>query len=149
MSEKELKMSTNATRNTTTGLIFESKAFGRNKHGINVTGYELYRYMESKGLNWKDYICKRLISDEGYLDYDNDELRIYEKKFQENRGSADEKPQTCAFKVFQFNKLAKALGVSRATYTYILSDWFKQPCYKDMLDYIKSVEGCDYYFCEE
>ena len=127
-------MSTNATRNTTTGLIFEKKVSGLNKHGINVTKYSLYRYMKSKGLNWEDYISRRLLPDEAYLDYDNDELRIYEKKFQKSNGSADEKPQTC---------------VSKVTYTYILSDWFKQPCYKDMLDYIKSVEGCDYYFCEE
>jgi len=30
-------------------------------------------------------------------------------------------------------------------YIYILSDWFKNPRYKDVLDYIHSV-GCDYYF---
>jgi hypothetical protein len=142
-------MSTNATRNTTTGLIFEEKVSGLNKHGINVTKYSLYRYMESKGLNWEDYISRRILPDEAYLDYDNDELRIYEKKFQKTSGSADEKPQTCGFKIMQFNKLAKALGVSKATYTYILNDWFKQPMYKDMLDYIKSIEGCDYYFSEE
>ena len=142
-------MSTNATRNTTTGAIFENKANGLNKRGINVTKHSLYRYMKSKGLNWEDYISRRLLPDEAYLDYDSDELRVYEKKFQKTNGSADEKPQTCGFKILQFRKLGKALGVSKVTYTYILSDWFKQSCYKDMLDYIKSVEGCDYYFCEE
>ena len=30
-------------------------------------------------------------------------------------------------------------------YIYLLDDWFKQPCYKDVLDYIQSVD-CDYYF---
>ena len=142
-------MSINTTRDTTTGIAFENQTSGLNKNGINVTKYSLYRYMQSKGLNWEDYISRRILPDEGYLDYDNDELRIYEKKFQQTNGSADEKPQTCGFKILQFNKIAKALGVSKATYTYILSDWFKQPIYKDMLDYIKSVEGCDYYFYEE
>lgn len=28
---------------------------------------------------------------------------------------------------------------------YILSSWFKQPKYKDLLDYIHNV-GCEYYF---
>lgn len=142
-------MSTNVTRDTTTGIIFENKISGLNKNGIDVTKYNLYSYMKSKGLKWEDYISRRLLPDEGYLDYENDELRIYEKKFQKTNGSADEKPQTCGFKILEFNKIAKALGVSKVTYTYLLSDWFKQPKYKDMLDYIKSVEGCDYYFCEE
>ena len=142
-------MSTNATRNTTTGIAFEKEVQGKNTNGINVTKHSLYRYMTSKGLNWENYISRRLLPDEAYLDYEADELRVYEKKFQKTNGSADEKPQTCAFKILQFNKIAKALGVSKATYTYILSDWFKQPMYKDMLEYIKSVEGCDYYFVEE
>ena len=30
-------------------------------------------------------------------------------------------------------------------YMYLLSDWFKQSKYKDVLDYIISV-GCEYYF---
>lgn len=141
-------MNKNPSRDTTTGLVFENKVSGTNKNGINVTKNSLYRYMKSKGLDWEDYISRRILPDEAYLDYDADELRIYEKKFQHTNGSADEKPQTCGFKILQFNKLAHALGVSKATYTYILSDWFKQPMYKDMLDYIKSVDGCDYYFAE-
>lgn len=31
-------------------------------------------------------------------------------------------------------------------YIYILSDWFKNPGYKDVLDYIISIDGCSYYF---
>ena len=142
-------MSTNASRDTTTGLIFEDKASGLNKNGIDVTKHKLYSYMKSKGLRWEDYVSRRLLPDEAYLDYENDELRIYEKKFQKTPGSADEKPQTCGFKISQFNKIAQALGVSKVTYTYIFNDWFKQSMYKDMLDYIKSVDGCNYYFCEE
>lgn len=64
-------------------------------------------------------------------------------------GSADEKPQTCAFKIFQFRKIGKAIGAEKVFYTYIFNDWFKKPEYRDMLEYIKSVDGCDYVFEEE
>ena len=30
-------------------------------------------------------------------------------------------------------------------YIYLLDNWFRDPRYKDVLDYIHSV-GCDYYF---
>jgi len=30
-------------------------------------------------------------------------------------------------------------------YVYVLSDWFKDPSYRDVLDYIKSVK-CHYFF---
>ena len=30
-------------------------------------------------------------------------------------------------------------------YIYLLSEWFKKPAYKDVLDYIVSV-NCSYYF---
>ena len=134
------------SRDTTTGLRFEEQVSVKH-NGIDLTKYKLYAYLQSCGINYKKIISKKLLPDEAYLD--NGKLYIYEKKFQKTKGSADEKPQTCGFKILQFNKLAKALGVSKATYTYLLSEWFKQPIYKDMLDYIKSVEGCDYYFCED
>ena len=50
-ARNELIMSTNATRDTTTGLIFEEKVSGLNKHGINVTKHNLYHYMKSQGLD--------------------------------------------------------------------------------------------------
>ena len=84
--------------------------------------------------------------DEAYIDEETKTVRIYEKKFQQTAGSADEKPQTCGFKILQFRKLFAPLGFTDVTYTYIFNDWFKQSMYKDMLDYIKSVDGCDYFF---
>lgn len=76
---------------------------------------------------------------------------MYEKKFQKTEGSADEKPQTCAFKIWEFRKIGKALGIKpeNVTYTYIFNDWFKQDKYADMRQYIKSVDGCDYIFEDE
>lgn len=71
------------------------------------------------------------------------------KKYQQSEGSADEKPQTCAFKIWEFSKIGKALGAEKVTYTYILSSWFAHPKYKDMLEYIRTVPGCDYILKED
>ena len=59
-------------------------------------------------------------------------------------GSVDEKLQTCDFKKKQYKKLLSQINID-VEYIYLLSDWFKKPEYKDVLDYIISV-GCSYYF---
>ncbi len=69
---------------------------------------------------------------------------IIECKFQKKPGSVDEKLQTCDFKKQQYQKLLAQLNIE-AEYIYLLSDWFKQKKYKDVLDYIISVR-CSYYF---
>lgn len=139
---------THASRDTTTGLLFEERVKIQ-EQGINVTKHELYRYLKSKGIDYTNLISKKLLPDEAFIDTKNLRLVIYEKKFQQTPGSADEKPQTCAFKIWEYKKIATALGLKDVTYTYIFNDWFKKPEYKDMLDYIKSIDGCDYFFWEE
>ena len=139
---------THASRNTTTGLLFEEKVKFNNK-GIDLTKHNLYRFLKEKNIDYKEIISKKLLPDEAYYNEEEKTLYIYEKKFQQTSGSADEKPQTCAFKIFQFRKIGKAIGAERVFYTYIFNDWFKKPEYKDMLEYIKSVDGCDYVFEEE
>ena len=119
-----------------------------NYKGINLTKHKLYKYMDKLGIKWKDIISKQILPDEAYFDENTKELKIYEKKFQQVKGSADEKPQTCAFKIHQFKKIGNAIGAKSVTYTYLLSSWFARPEYKDMLEYIKSVEGCDYQIME-
>lgn len=138
---------THASRDTTTGAKFEERV-KINTTGINLTKHNLYKYMDKLGIKWNDVISKKLLPDEAYFDESTKELKIYEKKFQQVAGSADEKPQTCAFKIFQFKKIGKAIGAKKVTYTYLLSSWFSKPEYKDMLDYIKSVDGCDYQIME-
>ena len=108
----------------------------------------MYRFLTSKGVNWNDYLSKKLLPDEAYYDEENNRVIIYEKKYQQTAGSADEKPQTCAFKIYQFRKLFAALGITDVSYIYIFNEWFKKPEYKDMLEYIKSVDGCDYIFAD-
>lgn len=138
---------THASRDTSTGTKFEQKV-QINTAGIDLTKHNLYKYMDKLGIKWNDVISKKLLPDEAYFDENTKELKIYEKKFQQVAGSADEKPQTCAFKIFQFKKIGKAIGAKKVTYTYLLSSWFSKPEYKDMLDYIKSVNGCDYQIME-
>ena len=138
-------MATHASRNTTTGLLFEEKVH-MEQIGEDISKHALYRFLKDKGVDWKDYLSKKLLPDEAYFDEENNRVIIYEKKYQQTAGSADEKPQTCAFKIYQFRRLFAALGITDVQYIYIFNDWFKKPEYKDMLDYIKSVDGCDYIF---
>ena len=139
---------THASRDTTTGLLFEERVKIK-KNGIDVTKHKLYRYLEQQGIDYKTLISKKLLPDEAFIDLDSSRLVVYEKKFQQTTGSADEKPQTCAFKIHEYRKIAAALGLKETTYTYIFNDWFKKPEYRDMLEFIKSIDGCDYFFWEE
>lgn len=133
-------------RNTSTGLAWE-EICQADKEGIDLSKHNLYRYLSQKQINWKKLISKKLLPDEAYLV--NNELKVYEKKFQQTPGSVDEKLQTCAFKILQYKKIGRALGVQKVTYTYLLNNWFSRPEYKDVLNYIHSVDGCDYKIMEE
>lgn len=138
---------THASRNTTTGLIFEEKANIKCPNGaIDLTKTKLYSYLASQGVDWKDYISRKLLPDNAFYFKEDNEVIIYEKKFQQTEGSADEKPQTCAFKIREFRKLLSSIGVDKVSYIYVFNDWFDKPRYKDMLEYIKLVDGCDYFF---
>lgn len=140
-------MATHASRNTTTGLTFEEKV-KMESLGEDISKHALYRFLAKNNINWEQYISKKLLPDEAYFDKTNNRVIIYEKKYQQTEGSADEKPQTCAFKIYEYRKLFKSLGITDVSYIYIFNDWFKKPQYKDMLEYIKSVDGCDYIFAE-
>lgn len=150
--------------NTVTGLRFERKAsiltILKSKDGYSVKDnsifYEgkevaqsyqkhgLYKYLKSKNIDYKKYISKKLLPDEAIYVIKNNTLFVIEIKFQKTPGSVDEKLQTCDFKKKQYKKLMSALNID-VEYIYILSDWFRKPEYKDVLDYIISV-GCQYYF---
>lgn len=104
----------------------------------------LYGFLESKGVDYKRYISKKLLPDEALYVIINNTLFIIEMKFQKVAGSVDEKLQTCDFKRKQYAKLMAPLNIE-VEYIYILSEWFMVPAYKDVLDYVISV-GCQYYF---
>lgn len=150
--------------NTLTGLNFERErevlTLLRKKKGYTVKGnailyrgkeiahsYKkngLYKFLESRGINYRKYLSKKLLPDEALYVIVNNTLFIIEMKFQKVAGSVDEKLQTCDFKRKQYAKLMAPLNIE-VEYIYILSDWFRAPQYKDVLDYIISV-GCQYYF---
>lgn len=138
---------THASRNTTSGLKFEQLTFLK-KEGLDLTKNKLYKYLKNNGIDWTKILSRKILPDEAYYNPITKVFSVYEKKYQATPGSADEKPQTCAFKIWQFKKLGKAIGATTTTYTYIFNNWFKQPIYKDMLEYIKSIQGCDYIFYE-
>lgn len=109
-----------ASRDTTTGLEFE-KRVTVNRSGINLSQDKLYQYLKTQNIDYTTILSRKLKPDEAYLE--DDHLYIYEKKFQKTEGSADEKPQTCAFKIWEFRKIGAALGIKpkNVTYTYILT----------------------------
>ncbi len=150
--------------NTITGLNFEREGdileLLKKQEGYTVKGhaifYEgkevaqsyrknaLYKFLELKGVDYKKHLSKKLLPDEALYVIINNTLFIIEMKFQKVAGSVDEKLQTCDFKRKQYAKLMAPLNIE-VEYIYILSEWFKAPGYKDVLDYIISV-GCQYYF---
>jgi hypothetical protein len=151
--------------NTKSGLYFEEEAdfltiitkqkgysiknnaiyFNKKKIALTFKKYGLYRYLEKNGIDYKKIISKKLLPDDAIFVVKNNTFFIIEIKFQKVGGSTDEKLQTCDFKIKQYKKLLAQLNVE-VQYIYILNDWFKKPEYKDVLDYIISINGCSYYF---
>ena len=97
--------------------------------------YGLYKFFESRSINWQDYWSKRLLPDDSIYVIINNTFYVIECKFQKVAGSVDEKLQTCDFKKKQYKKIFSRLNIE-VQYIYLLSDWFKKPEYKDVLDYI-------------
>ena len=155
--------------NTKTGLVFEGKtdlqtflcgqkgySSQTNKLGWVDVFYNkeqvasifkktaLYRFLDSREVDWKSILSKKLLPDDSIYVVCNNTFFVIECKFQKVAGSVDEKLQTCDFKKKQYKKLLAQLNME-VEYIYLLSEWFKQKQYKDVLEYIISV-GCSYYF---
>lgn len=160
-----MKLGGKGGANTKTGILFEGKIdfltfikkqkdysvegnkilFKREEVALSFKGRALYSYLNDKGIDWKKFISAQLIPDDVVFVIVNNTFFILEIKFQSVGGSTDEKLQTCAFKIQQYRKLLSELNVE-VQFIYILNDWFKSSRYKDVLNYIVSVEGCYYYF---
>ena len=109
--------------------------------------YALYKFLESKGVEYKNILSKRLLPDECYYSFENSTLYICEKKYQQGNGSVDEKLQTCDFKKRQYKRLVQSMDNVNVEYFYVLNDFFNDTAYRDVLSYIEDV-GCRYYFNE-
>lgn len=151
--------------NTRTGLVFEGKVdlatfiaaqdgYSVSDHAVYYKGNkvaEIYKkysfysdFLKPKGIDWKKIISKRLIPDDSIFVLVNNTVFIIECKYQKVGGSVDEKLQTCDFKKKQYQKLLAQINVE-VEYVYLLSDWFRDEKYRDVLNYIHSVR-CQYYF---
>lgn len=151
--------------NTKTGLLFEGKTdlstFLGQQKGYRVENTEVYYnnelvarvfkkhkfytvLLKELDINWKDYISKQLLPDDSIFVIIKNTVFIIECKHQQVVGSVDEKLQTCDFKKKQYKKLLAKANLD-VEYIYLLDNWFRDPSYNDVLDYIHSV-GCDYYF---
>lgn len=147
--------------NTKTGLYFEGKVdfktLIKKQKDYQVKGNEIlykgktvalsfvkhdfYTYLEENEIDYKKYISRKLLPDDSIYVIVNNTFFIIEIKFQEVDGSTDEKLQTCDFKIKQYRKLLKKLKVE-VEFIYILNDWFEDPKYKDVVNYINSIKGC-------
>ena len=111
-------------RDTTTGLKFEKatdlidylergrgyKHLGENIYSngrttlVNLKGNKLYTWLNTYGVKFQDRISRKLLPDECVYSTGSNTLYVFEKKFQQTAGSADEKLQTCDFKKKQYEK---------------------------------------------
>ena len=151
--------------NTRTGLVFEGKVdlaqflnaqphyavcgdkvFYNGEQVARVFKKHLFYsvFLEELEKKKKKYLSKQLLPDDCIFVLHNNTLFIIECKFQQVKGSVDEKLQTCDFKKKQYKKLLAPANIE-VEYVYLLGEWFKNPKYKDVLDYIISV-NCSYYF---
>ncbi len=151
--------------NTKTGLIFEGKTdlstFLNAQKGYKVEKDKVFYKNELVGrvfkkhsfynvflkeldIDWNGLISKKLLPDDSIFVIIANTLYVIECKFQQVVGSVDEKLQTCDFKRKQYQKLLSKANIE-VEYMYLLSDWFRKPKYKDVLDYIHSVH-CHYFF---
>lgn len=139
---------THATRDTTTGLKFEEIARINRQDGENISKTKLKSFIQKRGVNPLDYLSWMFQPDEAYYLPATNEVIIYEKKSQSTSGSADEKLGACAWKIMEYKRLFRAVGIDTVSYIYIFNDWFKQERYSKLLEYIRSVPDCDYMFNE-
>lgn len=106
----------------------------------------LYRFFnEIEGYDYTKIISSKLKPDEAIFVIRNNTVFIIEKKSQTGGGSVDEKLQTCDFKLKQYRKLFAPLNKEVKYYYLLDKEWFDNPAYKDVFDYIIDV-GCGYYF---
>lgn len=150
--------------NTRTGLVFEGKVdlgtflskqprykilngivyYDNEKVARIFKKHDFYKFLEEIEIDWHKYISKQLLPDDSIYVIINNTLYIIECKHQQVAGSVDEKLQTCDFKKKEYQKLMAPANI-KVQYMYLLDNWFRDPKYKDVLDYIISV-GCQYYF---
>ena len=113
---------------------------------VNCQKHKLYKFLTEKKVDYKKVVSSILLPDEALYVPTQKKMYILEKKWQEGQGSVDEKLQTCAYKKQYYTRLLEPLKIE-VEYIYVLSDWFMQKKYADVLNYVESC-GCKYFFKE-
>ena len=117
----------------------------KNLIGLSIPKNSLYKnFLEKENIDYKKYNSKKWLPDEAFLNFSNKTIYIIEKKYQETSGSVDEKLPNCDFKKKEYTKLFSPLGI-KVEFIYILSAWFENPMYRDVLEYIEQV-NCKYFY---
>lgn len=115
--------------------------------GLSAPKKKIYsEFLYPNNIDYKQYNSKGWQPDEAFINFTNKTVYIIEKKFQNGAGSVDEKLPGCDFKKKEYEKLFSPLNYS-VEFIYVFNDWFKQPVYKDVLEYIEYT-GCKYFFNE-
>ena len=112
---------------------------GGEEVGIFVEKYKLYKFLKAHGINWKDYMKKKVLPDEALIIESQKRVYVIEKKWQGGYGSVDEKLCACEFKKQQYEKLFTPIGYT-VKMMYLMNDWFKQESYKDIIEYMESKD---------
>lgn len=107
---------------------------------------DFYEFLAESKVDWRQVLSKKLLPDDALLVIVRETLFIIEVRHQQVAEYVYRKLQTCDFKRKQCLKLVAPLGL-KVEYVYVLNDWFKKPGYRDVLDYIHSV-NCHYKFNE-
>lgn len=108
--------------------------------------HEFYQFLFEEKVDWLPIVSKKLLPESSILIIAKEVLFVIDFKYQKVAGCFDENLQICDFTRKQFMKLVAPLGF-KVDYIYVLSDWFRKKEYKDVLDYIHSV-NCNYRFNE-
>lgn len=102
------------------------------------------QFLEESGINCKEVVSVEIVPSYVLFVVEPQCLFIIEVKSVEIEESVDEQLMLCDFWRSIYQNLAAKLSL-RVEYVYVLDDWFKHPKYKDVLEYINSV-NCHYKF---
>jgi hypothetical protein len=108
--------------------------------------HDFYEFLAELKVDWRQVLSQEPLPYDALFFLVRETLFIIEVKYQQVAEYVYRKLQTCDFKRKQYQKLVAPLGL-KVEYVYVLNDWFKKPGYKDVLDYIHSV-NCHYKFNE-
>ena len=111
-----------------------------NQTYYNSTKYSLYNLIP----DYDKDVCKnkKLIPDEFFVNLEQKQIYILEKKFQQTSGSVDEKIQSADFKRFHYKKIFPNYSIH---FSFVFNDWFKKNKYKSEFEYF-NLQNIQFFF---